>query len=1123
MDDFGEQNRIITIFNWRKQKMKKKIGLMLVFCFALGGLTVVANAWQMGFEGEPGLFGADWASGPFATSVVRLNASGSLLIGTDEDVGNSNTNPPAENDGWAVYSFSAPAGDYKILFRYSKEDSNSFWLRIVDDTGGPVTFAPMNDPTPQTDGWFSTNSMRGTNFQLEWDEAHNDNAHDDLDRDPVIFTLAGGDYQIQITRREDGVYLDGLVITDDMAIDEDDMPDYIPIVGRTENPSPADGATTIALAGTVLMWDAQVPTMHPAPLPTQYNVYFGDSQEVADPNRGDTFLIGSVAAGGIFEAELDTLLGADLAQATTYYWRVDAYAGSDANTAVGSTWSFDTIIMGPVITTQPASQTIGLDCTTSLSVEAISGELGNGGDLTYQWFKEGVEIPGETGATLLNVGEADAVYHVEITNDWDTAVSQGVEIEFGELGGGPLSFSEGLLGYWPLDVDGSDASGNGHHLTIRGDPEFINGAMYCDGNGDDVADNATKGSWLEGHAAITMMAWVKSDVIGTDRGFIIAENPHGSDHFGIRYDLDGGGGDLNVLKMAVYVSNDSDQQLETSRNQQTTEWQHVVMVWEANEQLKCYLDGQLDVPTENEGGRNETTKLHASEANFIIGRGGKDESANEGWLGFIDEVAIWSRALSQEEIQAVMEGGASWKVSDPTYDPPETQDGWINPEVALTVGWTKGDQGPCDATYRILFGTDPNTLLMEDLGTTELTSFVIPAEKMDFDSTYYWVVVVERQSDSEIGDIWSFLTIKRIPVVLTNPVAYTRVEAGETVTLMTEVSSLKDVPLTTCAWFKEGEALPVFEEVNPAWTSETDDSYIYECTLTLDSMDVAKEGRYYCQLTNSATAGIDPIETTRSLVLLGRLMLHYTLDSIAGGIVADSSDSNIDGTLVSTVEGGPAIHGGVEPGIIDNAIRLLGREDPNSAYIETGVTPADFGVDGDKPRTISAWVKVRLMTNGGIWDMGNYSNGMNCSLRTRIGRADDWRVQHWGGADINFSYELTFNSWVNFVYTYDGSRVKVYANGAKVVDSGRSLDTGNDVTVRVGSWQSNIFDGLIDDFRLYNYVLSGQEIGQLYVDVVGGTACSEIPLYDWNENCTVGVEDFAKFAEYWMNNSIVTP
>ena len=32
MDEFGEQNRIITIFNWRTRKMKKKIGWVCPKC-----------------------------------------------------------------------------------------------------------------------------------------------------------------------------------------------------------------------------------------------------------------------------------------------------------------------------------------------------------------------------------------------------------------------------------------------------------------------------------------------------------------------------------------------------------------------------------------------------------------------------------------------------------------------------------------------------------------------------------------------------------------------------------------------------------------------------------------------------------------------------------------------------------------------------------------------------------------------------------------------------------------------------------------------------------------------------------------------------------------------------------
>ena len=65
--------------------MKKVLMLVMVLCLGFSGLTGVANGWQIAFEAEAGLFGADWATGPFDPPFVRLDASGSQLIGTAND------------------------------------------------------------------------------------------------------------------------------------------------------------------------------------------------------------------------------------------------------------------------------------------------------------------------------------------------------------------------------------------------------------------------------------------------------------------------------------------------------------------------------------------------------------------------------------------------------------------------------------------------------------------------------------------------------------------------------------------------------------------------------------------------------------------------------------------------------------------------------------------------------------------------------------------------------------------------------------------------------------------------------------------------------------------------------
>ncbi|MHC4489789.1 MAG: LamG domain-containing protein, partial [Planctomycetota bacterium] len=194
-----------------------------------------------------------------------------------------------------------------------------------------------------------------------------------------------------------------------------------------------------------------------------------------------------------------------------------------------------------------------------------------------------------------------------------------------------------------------DSSGNGHDGTLNGDPKWvpgqINGALDFGGDDDYVIDDDA-GEYMNGLSALTVALWIKSDVTGTDSGFIIFEAPSGVDDRDIRYDADGGGGDLNLIKYGI-TSTGGNPEDESSRNVQTTDWQHIAMVWSSGNQLELYINGVLDTPTEIAAAATGTLTGYDM---VMVGKGGKDESATEGWDGLVDDVRIYGRVLTAEEI-----------------------------------------------------------------------------------------------------------------------------------------------------------------------------------------------------------------------------------------------------------------------------------------------------------------------------------------------------------------------------------------------------------------------------------------------------------------------------------------
>jgi len=196
-----------------------------------------------------------------------------------------------------------------------------------------------------------------------------------------------------------------------------------------------------------------------------------------------------------------------------------------------------------------------------------------------------------------------------------------------------------------------DSSGNGRNGTINGATwraGGYNGLGSCldfGGDGDHVL--AADATYLNDLDAITISVWVKSDVIDTDKGFLIFQDPTGGDNDGMRYDAAGAtAGGTNVLKMSV-VSTAANQQLESSEGLQTTTWQHYAMVWSSGQQLVFYVNGMPDTPTANSAA---TTGLTTGFEKMLLGKGGKDQTATDGWDGLIDELRIYGRPLSDAEI-----------------------------------------------------------------------------------------------------------------------------------------------------------------------------------------------------------------------------------------------------------------------------------------------------------------------------------------------------------------------------------------------------------------------------------------------------------------------------------------
>lgn len=137
--------------------------------------------------------------------------------------------------------------------------------------------------------------------------------------------------------------------------------------------------------------------------------------------------------------------------------------------------------------------------------------------------------------------------------------------------------------------------------------------------------------------------------------------------------------------------------------------------------------------------------------------------------------------------------------------------------------------------------------------------------------------------------------------------------------------------------------------------------------------------------------------------------------------------------------------------------------------------------------TVSVWVYVNAWPSQstGIVSNAQFNNG-----GYQIGLNADGCIQ--GGVSGNgttFGFTQTCNTgikqWIHYVYTSDGTNQWLYKNGSLLNISSSTLPYNNGYALQIGGssqggWTGNVFNGKIDEVRIYNRVVSVTEVTSLY-------------------------------------------
>ncbi len=232
--------------------------------------------------------------------------------------------------------------------------------------------------------------------------------------------------------------------------------------------------------------------------------------------------------------------------------------------------------------------------------------------------------------------------------------------------------TEGLVAYWPLDeVDGNvavDASGNGHDGTLENGPEWTDdsrmgtGALSFDG----VDDVVSIGSFdvVDG-SGITIAAWCIMDALGDDPRLVSKAVAGSTDDHWYMLSVKSS---QNMLRLRLKTDGETGDL--RGGNVDVGAWIHAAATWDGSTIL-LYQDG-VEIGSLPKGGVLDVDPA----VEMAIGNQPPASGDSAPFSGIIDDVAIWNRALTAEEINELMVNGI-----------PSDVESAVEPIEKLTTTW----------------------------------------------------------------------------------------------------------------------------------------------------------------------------------------------------------------------------------------------------------------------------------------------------------------------------------------------------------------------------------------------------------------------------------------------------
>jgi beta-galactosidase len=232
-----------------------------------------------------------------------------------------------------------------------------------------------------------------------------------------------------------------------------------------------------------------------------------------------------------------------------------------------------------------------------------------------------------------------------------------------------------LVAYWPMDGNYNDVTGHGYNATAGTGVTLAAGHLGQSASFSGAASvsylNCANSGGINLNTGATVSAWVKSSGLVHSYASVVTKGVNAWRM--IRNNT------ASTISFHFDAPDNSEYQANGVTPVLDNQWHHLMGVYDGST-VRLYVDGQLDA-TGAAGTVNTTT-----DPVYIGSR--SDNRTTRNWIGQIDEVRIYDRALNNAERLWLSEGEAYTQIPNPPRATDLVPDGQINMEdLRVFIDW----------------------------------------------------------------------------------------------------------------------------------------------------------------------------------------------------------------------------------------------------------------------------------------------------------------------------------------------------------------------------------------------------------------------------------------------------